>query len=95
MSEAEKLKAAAAKLQKLASRLNRGWDMQHPVKEKHLEKVREAVRAEWAEKQKKGHKQNVTRKTEKPKRHTSESSQQKSATKKKSKSQSKDHGHSH
>jgi len=60
MSEEEKLKDAQAKLQKLASRLNRGWDVLHPVREKHLEKVREAVREQWANKQIKSRKQNVT-----------------------------------
>ena len=80
MSQADKLKSAAAKLQKLASRLNRGWAMLHPVKEKHLEKVRAVVREQWASKQKKALKQNVAKQL---------------ANRKKSKSQSKDHGQSH
>jgi hypothetical protein len=83
MSEAEKFKAAEACLKLLASRLNRAADRLHPVKEKHLERVRAAVREQWAAKQ------------NKIKRHAAKSSQQASAMQKKSKSQSKDYGHSH
>ena len=83
MSEAEKFKAAEASLKLLASRLNLAADRLHPVKEKHLEKIRAAVREQWAAKQ------------NKIKRHTAKSSQQASVSKKKSKSQSKDYGHSH
>lgn len=94
MSEAEKLESAKAKLQKLASRLNRGWDVLHPAREKHLEKVREAVRDKWSHKQEKSGKKNLVKKAEKSKGQISKSSQQKVETQKKSKSQSKD-GHSH
>ena len=80
MSEAENLKTAEAKLQKLASRLNRGWAVLHPAKEKHLEAVRTVVREQWASQQKTIPKQKVAKTT---------------APKKKSKSASKDHGHSH
>ena len=95
MSEANKLKAAEAKLQKLASRLNRGWAVLHPVQEKHLQTVRDTVRQQWAEKQKAGIQSDRMKKTEKSKLQTGESGHLKSATKKKSKSKSKDHGQSH
>ena len=38
---------AEAKLQKLADRVHRGWAKLHPVTEKELEGVREAVREQW------------------------------------------------
>ena len=91
MNEADKLSAAETKLQKLASRLNRGWDILHPVKAKHLEKIHEAIAQKWAKKQQVS-KQNVGTKTKKSKL---QSSQTVSAPKKKAKSKSKDHGQSH
>ena len=93
MSEAKQLKAAEAKLEQLASRLNRGWDALHPAKEKHLEKVNAAIAAKWAKAENKVSKQSAVAKTEKPKRESNKSGQ--SASKKKTNSKSKDHGQSH
>ena len=93
MSEAKQLKAAEAKLEQLASRLNRGWDALHPAKEKHLEKVNAAIAAKWAKAENKVSTQSAVAKTEKPKREKKQSGQ--STTKKKSNSKSKDHGQSH
>ena len=44
---------AESKLQALEKRLKAGWEKAHPIKESHLEAVRDVVREQWAERQQK------------------------------------------
>jgi hypothetical protein len=96
MTKAEGLRAAEAKLQKLAARLNKGWDALHPVRERHLQTVREAVRQQWE--QKHGQTQGAAAQIDRPKKHRTRSAtkdSRKTASQKRSKSQSHDSGHTH
>ena len=95
MSNAEKIQAAEAKLHKLAARLNRGWDILHPLQDKQWQKVREAIAAKWEKKQQQAQERSAQVKQDKSKRERPKSSKAGSLTRPKSKSQSKDHGHSH
>jgi hypothetical protein len=80
------LKAAEA-LRKLARRVEHGLQRLHPVTDRQLAKVREAVRAEWS-KRHKGQEQEKSSQT-------LQGSQEKEKRKQHDKSKSHDHGHSY
>lgn len=52
---------AEDKLRKLGERLRQGWARQHPIPEKSLDTVRNAVREEWAREQKLQREQGISR----------------------------------
>jgi hypothetical protein len=94
MNDSEKIQAAEAKLQKLAARLNRGWDILHPLQDKQWEKVREAIAAKWEKKHQQAQDRSTQVKKDRSKRERQKSSKAVSSTKQKSKSQDKDRSQS-
>lgn len=56
-----------ARLHKLARRLHQGWEKLHPVTEKELDAVRQAVRAQWEQEQKVGRQAAASAQTKKGK----------------------------
>jgi hypothetical protein len=82
----ENIKAIEA-LQKLARRVEHGLQRLHPVTDKELAKVREAVREEWSRTHK-GRKQQASSQG-------SQKRKEREKTKEQQQSKSHDHGHSH
>ena len=91
---------AEAKLQKLAQRLRRGWAGRHPVAEKTLQGVREAVRQQWereqrAVKPKQVAKTKPVQQKTKPNKTLKQEQKKDNSQTSQQKSKGHDHGHSH
>ncbi len=82
---------SAAKLRKLADRLHRGWAKLHPVTEKQMLGVREAVRDQWLREQQVQSQAGSTGQTHKPKA----PKQAQTEAKRRKRRNDQSHGHSH